>query len=77
MEPEKKKKKTRKAVEQVVEMAPVAEETEAFCGFIAPGRSVTSKKGILGPGNKVLPEYFIGGMDTFIANVKTGIIVEK
>ena len=42
---------------------------------IAAGKSVTSKKGILGPGVAVKPEYFPLGQETIDTLIDKGFIV--
>ena len=40
---------------------------------VAEGRSVTSKRGILGPGTEVRPEHFAGGEEAVKRLLKAGI----
>lgn len=44
--------------------------------FIVKGKSVTSKKGILGPDQKVESGFFQGGQKTLDALVKSGHVVK-
>jgi hypothetical protein len=45
--------------------------------YIADGKSVTSKKGILGPGAKVEADFFNGGKTTLNVLVRSGYVVKK
>lgn len=42
--------------------------------YIAEGKALTSKRGILGPGDEVKVDYLPGGKDTFDKFVKSGHI---
>lgn len=53
-----------------------AEVPEPAPFTIAEGKALTSKKGILGPGDEVKPEYLPGGQDTIDKFVKSGHIVK-
>lgn len=44
---------------------------------VSKRRSVTSKRGILGEGETVLPSYLHGGQEAFDDFVSKGIFVEK
>jgi len=44
---------------------------------IAPGRSVTSLKGIRGEGDEALAKHFPGGEKTFQDLIERGIVVKK
>jgi len=43
---------------------------------VAPGKSITSKKGILGPGEEVKTEYMSGGQKTIDDRIKSGHIIK-
>lgn len=44
---------------------------------IAKGKSVTSKKGILGEGKEVKVEFLAGGKDSLDALVRAGFVTEN
>lgn len=44
---------------------------------IAPGKSCTSLRGILGPGKQAKPEYFSGGQKTLDHLVEKGIVIKR
>ena len=44
---------------------------------VAPGKSITSKKGILAEGDEVKAEYLPGGKETLDNNVDRGFIIKK
>ena len=41
---------------------------------VAEGKSITSKRGVLGPGDEVRPEYFVGGESVLADLIKKGLI---
>ena len=43
---------------------------------IAPGKAITSKKGVLGPGKEVKAEYLNGGQKTMDASIQSGHIIK-
>lgn len=51
---------------------PVKETTKGPGVYVKPGCSITSLKGILGPGDKVKDEYLAGGSDSVSALIKSG-----
>jgi len=76
-------KKQDKADTLVVAAAAAAERTEEEAKVkkppfeIAKGKSLTSKRGILGPGKEVKAEDLAGGKDAIAAFVKSGHIVKN
>ncbi len=51
-------------------------EVKKFPYSMAPGKSITSRRGIVGPGEEVRAEWFVGGKDTIEKCVKSGHIVK-
>jgi len=64
----------KKAQEEAEAKAKAEAKKKGF--FIAEGKSMTSKKGILAPGAEVKPEFVSGGQETIDFHVKRGTIVE-
>jgi len=56
--------------------AVVTAEPEPVVFHMAPGKAITSKKGILAEGDEVKAEYFNGGEATLKHFVKAGYILE-
>lgn len=50
----------------------VAEPTKVL--NVAEGKAITSKRGVLGPGEEVRAEYFVGGEETLQSLKKQGMI---
>ncbi len=66
----------REKVEATKTEAAKAEATEKVGkSVVAEGRSVTSLRGLLGPGTVVSPEDFAGGRDALKALVDNGAVV--
>ena len=55
--------------------APEAKKAKKSGFVVAPGKAITSKKGILASGVEVKPEY-IGSQDSFDALVKKKVLVK-
>lgn len=55
------------------EPTPVAAEPTKFLS-VAEGKAITSKRGVLGPGEEVRAEYFVGGEETLQLLKKQGTI---
>jgi len=85
-------KKTKKAVKKAVKPVEVKPEPvkpvevkpepvkpveiKAPVYKVAPGKSITSKKGILGPGEEVKAEYMSGGQKTIDDRIESGHITK-
>jgi translation initiation factor 4G len=41
---------------------------------VAEGKSITSKRGVLGPGDEVRPEYFVGGESVLDDLIEKGLV---
>ena len=41
---------------------------------VAEGKSITSKRGVLGPGDEVRPEYFVGGESVLADLIEKGLV---
>ena len=55
------------------EPTPAAAEPTKFLS-VAEGKAITSKRGVLGPGEEVRAEYFVGGEETLQSLKKQGTI---
>ena len=69
-------KKAAAVKKETVEKA-VAKKAEKFPYSIKAGKSVTSKKGVLAPGDEVKAEYLGGGQKSLDALVKSGHVDKK
>lgn len=70
------------AIEALEAAMPATSETETATSddvvyVMAPRSCLTSKKGLLKPGQVVKPEYFVNGQATIDDHLKTGHIVIK
>lgn len=54
------------------EPAAAAEPTNVH--RVAEGKSITSKRGVLGPGDEVRPEYFVGGESVLADLIEKGLV---
>ena len=54
---------------------PKTEKAQSF--YICKGKSLTTRKGILGPGEKVQASYLIDGDEGLKRHRKSGVIVKK
>lgn len=79
-------KKTEKGVDpmpeaslsgEVPDTAPVSEVKSTVVYEVAPNRSITSLRGILGPGMGVKPEYFADGAKSIVALNNMGALVKR
>jgi hypothetical protein len=60
---------------------PIQPESEAVeprdpAPVVAAGQSITTKRGILGPGEEIGPDDLGGGMESLVALHKAGYVVE-
>jgi hypothetical protein len=55
--------------------APVVEAPEPARYFVAPGKAITCKRGVLGPGAEVFPET--DGIGRFFEFLENGYLVAK
>lgn len=62
-------------VEKQIDATPV--EPVAFGVFVADGKHVNCRRGILGPGTEVFPKDFPGGDKTIAEHVENGGLVVK
>lgn len=54
----------------------IPKEEKVFAYAVAAGKSLTTRKGIIGPGQEIKAEHVSGGMDTIEKFVKSGHIVK-
>jgi len=54
----------------------LVEALEPGIPVIAEGKALTTKRGILGPGEPIVPEDLAGGEEAFEALVENGYVVE-
>lgn len=69
--------KAEKAVKEQAKKEAKAKQDAIPPYRIAPGKSLTSKKGVLDEGDEVKAEYFSGGQETLDHNVDRGFIIKK
>lgn len=57
--------------------APAKPKAPKFEYIVAAGKSITSKKGIRGPGEEIKAAWVPGGQDTIDSLVKSGMVVKN
>lgn len=57
--------------------APIPEVKGQAIYEVAPNRSITSLRGVLGPGMGVKPEYFVDGVKSIVALNNLGALVKR